>query len=107
VAPGRTAHRPGLPVLGPGPRPRAGPGHLLQGLATATPAAAAPKTNRVRTLPGRAGAATWASTSAAIARFPVCGALWLRPDRIRWSNRDNDAQNWWIWTRSRSRAFTA
>ena len=24
---------PGLPVLGPGPRPRAGPGHLLQGLA--------------------------------------------------------------------------
>ena len=31
----------------------------------------------------------------------------LRPDRIRWSNRDNDAQNWWIWTRSRTRAFTA
>ena len=31
--PGRAAHRPGLPVLGPGPRPRAGPGHLLQGLA--------------------------------------------------------------------------
>jgi hypothetical protein len=29
----------------------------------------------------------------------------LRPDRIRWSNRDNDTRNWWIWTRSRTRAF--
>ena len=33
VAPVRAAHRPGLPVLGAGPRPRPGPGHLLQGLA--------------------------------------------------------------------------
>ena len=33
LTPGRTAHRPGLPGLRPGPRPRAGPGHLLQGLA--------------------------------------------------------------------------
>ena len=33
--PGRAARRPGLPVLGPGPRPRAGPGDLLQGLAGA------------------------------------------------------------------------
>jgi hypothetical protein len=29
----RAAHRPGLPVLGPGPRPRRGADHLLQGLA--------------------------------------------------------------------------
>ncbi len=31
--PVRAAHRPGLPVLGAGPRPRPGPGDLLQGLA--------------------------------------------------------------------------
>jgi hypothetical protein len=56
------------------------------------------------------GAAGWHLAELHIGRaylFPVCGTLWLRPDRIRWSNRDNDAQNWWIWTRSRSRAFTA
>jgi hypothetical protein len=33
LTPGRIAHRPGLPVLAPGPRPRAGPGDLLQSLA--------------------------------------------------------------------------
>ena len=35
LAPVRAAHRPGLPVLGAGPRPRPGPGDLLQGLAGA------------------------------------------------------------------------
>ena len=46
MRPGRAAHRPGLPVLGPGPRPRTGPGHLLQGLGgSPTPAAGSPRTS--------------------------------------------------------------
>ena len=49
---GRAAHRPGLPVLGPGPRPRAGPGDLLQGLAGPQHlAAGSPRTSSASTSP--------------------------------------------------------
>ena len=62
VAAGRAAHRPGLPVLGAGPRPRPGPGRLLQGLAGPQhrrPVRQGPVQPRLRRraadLPGRGG----------------------------------------------------
>ncbi len=77
---GRAAHRPGLPVLVPGPRPRRRPGHLLQGVAGPQrlgPVRQGPVHPRLRRraadLPGRGGHALRAGQDRALPESHLCG----------------------------------